>query len=598
MNQRKKQLIFYSLCVSVIFIVSATAFIIYSTNMNQTFTQIERENLNAYAKSQTQEVIATLNNVEATVKVVANALSVDVDSLTPEQIRMIIDVASEENDSFFMNYYPLSKMPLDKMSEEDKKMVARVIDGEFVISDVEYNEAFDENKEYFGVAAPVYKGSEVVGLVRALVSSEHLYKTNQTGFLRDSVQSRIIYSNGQLVSGLMSFDENVFDHMKRADKEVVKQITNDLKKGVSSVKSLNINGKFMCISYFALPYNNWYIINDVDHNALSIYSNNLRSLTLLLVLAIASAAILVGTLFIYLIKRSEKKLRMESERFSLLVNFTDTILCKYIFADDVLLFTPNTLNTLDIDDITIHHFGQNNVVENLCHPEDAKKVRNIIYGSKAEQEIQTFDVRVKTKNHQYAWYIAQVEFEYKRNKPVSAIAKLTDNSKAKQEYDRLKERADYDGLTGLYRYQVVKEKIIEHLQQYATGILGICDSDKFKHINDTYGHAVGDHCLMMLAEVVKDKIGIHNLTGRYGGDEFIFFIKEAKDIEEIDELMKQLLNSIHDIVIEEYPDIHLSCCIGLACMRKGKDYKTLFKESDESLYKAKKQGAGTYVIKK
>lgn len=590
-NNKKRQVTMYFICLFIILTVVVIGFFIYNGKLNQTFNQIEKENLFAYSQTQTQEVIAKIDNAKSTLQVVAQSLGVD-ENLSEDAILSILDTARLENESFYMNYYTFDKLNMNLLSDKDKVLINQLATGDTVVSDVEYDESLSPYNFYFGVAVPVKVNQEVVGFVRALLPYDILFNSNQTGFLRDEVGSFIIFSSGESVVDDVNLIGELAEQSK--DMDVFKTLREDLKEGVSGVQTVNVANKSICISYSSLPYNNWYIINTVDHNVLKTYSNDLKSLTLLLIVVIAGLVMFLALVFIHLFKIRENRLKRESERFSLLVNFTDTILCKYIFEDDVLLFTPNTIKSLDIKDITIHHFIRDNKMAKVCPAEDVEKIKKLINDASTIKQSQSIDIRIKNKSGRYVWYIVKIEIEFKHQKPINIIAKLSDNTKVKEEIDILKERADYDGLTGLYRYPVIKEKIIEHITQYDLGTLVICDCDKFKEINDTYGHAVGDLCLKALSNVFKRELSKNILIGRYGGDEFIIFIKEEINI---DIYLQKLMNSIKEIKILEYPEIKLSCCFGVARMKKEKNYQQLFDEADESLYLSKKLGKAHYIIK-
>lgn len=123
------------------------------------------------------------------------------------------------------------------------------------------------------------------------------------------------------------------------------------------------------------------------------------------------------------------------------------------------------------------------------------------------------------------------------------------------------------------------------------------DLDRFKGINDTLGHDVGDEMLIVLAKRICNVLGEKNMLVRLGGDEFIAIIERKKDIENIDKLIKIIASSIRKpIRIREY-NLNTTGSIGIAKYpQDGFDRHTLLKHADLAMYHAKDKGRDTYAF--
>lgn len=117
---------------------------------------------------------------------------------------------------------------------------------------------------------------------------------------------------------------------------------------------------------------------------------------------------------------------------------------------------------------------------------------------------------------------------------------------------------------------------------------GIFDFDRFKAINDNYGHNFGDECLMTFAELLN--INFKDSAYRYGGDEFIVVTNKNK------EEILQICNSINSFLEKKYPgkDVHISG--GLYFANKKDSYEVFFKNADTALYEAKETRNGNIVF--
>ena len=151
-----------------------------------------------------------------------------------------------------------------------------------------------------------------------------------------------------------------------------------------------------------------------------------------------------------------------------------------------------------------------------------------------------------------------------------------------------------DSLTGLYDRRYFKVKLHEELQRakrYNRSFsIVMADLDKFKDINDTYGHAEGDRTLKSVGSVLKQHIRKIDIVARYGGDEFVMFFpekgKEAARI--LSERLKEEISQKHSASAGTSP---LSVSIGIASYPEdGTDMECLIEKADQAMYYAKERG--------
>jgi diguanylate cyclase (GGDEF)-like protein len=122
------------------------------------------------------------------------------------------------------------------------------------------------------------------------------------------------------------------------------------------------------------------------------------------------------------------------------------------------------------------------------------------------------------------------------------------------------------------------------------------DIDHFKTINDTYGHAVGDEALKLMAKTVLQTLRKTDYFGRFGGEEFVAFLPET-DLETAIAVAERIRLALAEIAIPiDLSLIHMTVSIGVATHQVRDDsLDNLLKRSDTALYKAKKQGRNQAV---
>ena len=149
--------------------------------------------------------------------------------------------------------------------------------------------------------------------------------------------------------------------------------------------------------------------------------------------------------------------------------------------------------------------------------------------------------------------------------------------------------ASHDKLTGLYNragYDVLSRSV-----DLGTTAVLMIDADKFKDINDQYGHDVGDKILQKFARVLRKTFRSEDYICRIGGDEFVVFMMHVTDeLRDLIILKTKQINSALADVSDELPPA--SASIGIAFGHDAPDMETLLKHADEALYNVKENGRG------
>ena len=163
---------------------------------------------------------------------------------------------------------------------------------------------------------------------------------------------------------------------------------------------------------------------------------------------------------------------------------------------------------------------------------------------------------------------------------------------------KINAQKDLDDLTGLQNKGAITREINSYLKESdGKGILFMLDIDKFKSINDTYGHDVGDDVIRQVGEYLRNKMGKEKVVGRFGGDEFIIFIEGNDDLALASRLAKELSNDLNRFIALPDPTRKINVTIGIAIYRgEENNYSEIFKKADIALYRAKNENISDYQI--
>ena len=168
----------------------------------------------------------------------------------------------------------------------------------------------------------------------------------------------------------------------------------------------------------------------------------------------------------------------------------------------------------------------------------------------------------------------------------------------KEREDRLLNMARKDQMTGLYN-RGSGEKLIETaLQNKVSGLLCLIDCDKFKSINDTFGHAVGDAVIVAIAATLQNSCRSDDIVMRLGGDEFAIFVPTVTEKASAESFFARLFDNIKSIQIPELGPRPIIVSLG-ACLYDGKEtanFDMLYRRADHAMYQSKKQPGFTATI--
>lgn len=171
-----------------------------------------------------------------------------------------------------------------------------------------------------------------------------------------------------------------------------------------------------------------------------------------------------------------------------------------------------------------------------------------------------------------------------------------DITQRKKSEQTIKFMAYYDTLTGLPNRNQFRNHLNEVLQQQKTKMHAVIflDLDRFKIINDTKGHSVGDIILQKVAGRLEKAVQNEGLVSRQGGDEFIIVLEDV-DKENASQVAKRILNEFSHPFEINNEEFYVTPSIGISIYpTDGSDEETLIKNADTAMYQAKDRGKNNY----
>ncbi len=178
-------------------------------------------------------------------------------------------------------------------------------------------------------------------------------------------------------------------------------------------------------------------------------------------------------------------------------------------------------------------------------------------------------------------------------------AYFRDISERKRTEERLSFLANYDALTDLPNRALLRDRLTQALARlpWQNRVLGVlfCDLDRFKIINDTLGHNVGDHLLKEMARRLQECVRSGDTVARLGGDEFVVLLTDMASTEGVGAIAHKIIESLGQPLHLEGQEIYVTASIGISLYpTDSTDPDTLLKQADVAMYRAKELGKNGY----
>lgn len=158
--------------------------------------------------------------------------------------------------------------------------------------------------------------------------------------------------------------------------------------------------------------------------------------------------------------------------------------------------------------------------------------------------------------------------------------------------ETLKQAALHDSLTGLGNRRFLMDRLVQETERAnrkaSPYTLGILDVDRFKTINDRFGHDAGDTALCAIARAIADALREYDVCGRWGGEEFLILMPETP-MDFGQKIAQRVAQSIKNIRLE-FLDIAISASFGLSVYRLGEQFSETLNRADAALLRAKALG--------
>ena len=212
-----------------------------------------------------------------------------------------------------------------------------------------------------------------------------------------------------------------------------------------------------------------------------------------------------------------------------------------------------------------------------------------------KHEVEDFDLMVHNLISATPFWLSVSAKTIEYNNEMALYLAFQNITLRKERENRLQNQADKDPLTQAWnrRYfeSVVPEKVKNLIKQSKYYSLLMIDADKFKNVNDTYGHKIGDRVLIEIVDVCEHSLRNDDLVCRFGGEEFMIYLDNT-DLSSALKVAERLRNAITEAKIsgENNEEIQITVSIGVVSSEKTDSLDVLLSQADDAMYLAKHNG--------
>ena len=297
-------------------------------------------------------------------------------------------------------------------------------------------------------------------------------------------------------------------------------------------------------------------------------------------------------------KRTETALRESEERYRLMAeNSTDMI--TRTTAGGVLVYASDAVRSL-LGYEPAEMVGRS--VYDFIVTDDHHIIRRSTSPS-ALRSPRTFSYRALRKDGSFVWF--ETTSRALRDPDSGDIEEIISVSRDVSERRRAEEQIEYqayhDALTGLPNRLLFRDRLtiaLAHAKRQESPLaVMFLDLDRFKYVNDTLGHSLGDELLRAVALRLRSVLREGDTIARMGGDEFTVLFGDLKDANDAAKIAQKLLETVAEPMPIEGHELYITTSIGIALYpNDGDSAEALLKNADSAMYRAKEIGRSSYQL--
>jgi diguanylate cyclase (GGDEF)-like protein/PAS domain S-box-containing protein len=301
-------------------------------------------------------------------------------------------------------------------------------------------------------------------------------------------------------------------------------------------------------------------------------------------------------------QRADEALRESEERYALAVNGANDGLWDWRINEGTVYYSPRWRSMLGYHDDDIR--GVIDFWFERVHPNDLEDLRATLETHLAgASDHFEFEHRMRMRNGDYLWVVSRgLAVRDNGGNAYRIAGSLTDISARKRAEEQLIHDALHDSLTGLPNRALFLDRLGLALRQFLRDndklfAVLFFDVDRFKMVNDSLGHTVGDALLVSIARRLEKFLRPGDTLARLGGDEFAVLLNDVDDVSDATQVAERVGELLRRKFVIHKHEVFTSTSIGIALSTSRYEHpEEILRDADLAMYRAKHTGNASYEL--
>jgi len=460
------------------------------------------------------------------------------------------------------------------------------------------------------IHVPINRNSRTAAFLSCKLTREKLNSVFKSVIAEENKYFYIIDSYGEYVAyitstnSVFSAEINYFETLDRiifaegASKELIMQVFTDDAQAVNA--EYWFEGYDHRHGYFyPVGINNWVMVlvaskSETDSETNKFLTNALIYAAQILIIFLAVA------IFVFHEQIKARRLAELNERYlHILAQHTGKIVFEWDYINKIIQYT-NLEQAIGRKRMDVNLNSEVDVINTgAVHPDDREALSKMFSDVMNGRNLENLRLRLRITDGTYHYFsVSSVIIFDAKEKPYKSIGFFENIDEQVRTENNLRHRASIDQLTEVFN-KAATESLISEAISLSDGktkhALFCIDLDNFKSINDEFGHLYGDRVLKETTASIKKLFRTSDIIGRFGGDEFVIFVRDIPSMAFVEEKAAELNKQLNKTYRNDDNECTVSASIGIAVFpNNGHNYKTLYQKADEASYVVKNTGKNSY----
>lgn len=264
-------------------------------------------------------------------------------------------------------------------------------------------------------------------------------------------------------------------------------------------------------------------------------------------------------------------------------------------TDEIILINKEALTMLGLSpNQTID--GKLEKLYSKLTEENASEIRQMVEALRNSKEEKTCECKIVKAGQPPIYALSHGKNVRLSTGKNVLVFSLTDITEKKELEENLLVLSETDALTGICNRRSGEKRIRSEISCGERGLYILFDVNKFKYVNDTYGHGVGDEVLVAIAKTMEKTFRASDIFVRLGGDEFVVYATEITSEQVAKSVIERFLANIGNINLESLNGYKISVSLGAVLCDESTVLNDCFEKADSIMYECKKEGGNAYRI--